>query len=355
MKRNIIALASLCALAASAQVRWLQPEHDFGAFSEDLSAVDAIFKFVNEGSEPVRVLDARATCGCTRPEVPKEDVAPGDTAEIKVTYLAQGRPGRFSKNVYVRTSDNPSEQRTLVVRGTVIGASATLASRFPLNAGPMKMRTATVGFGDVTRGKLKTMFVETYNQSADTLYPVVVGAPDFINVNITPAAVPPGEQAQLAFTLQSLNVPDWGISSGKFSFIPNSGVDPVEMDYFTIISEDFSKLTPGERLNGPVASIEPERINLGEVSADSEVKAEFAVTNTGKSPLIIRRMQVVDPSVVSATISTEKIKPGKKAVVKLLIDTAKAENEFINIRVTLITNDPNNSLLAGRVTAEISR
>lgn len=355
MKKSLIALASLCALTASAQVRWLQSEHDFGAFSEDLGAVDAIFKFVNEGSEPVRLLDARATCGCTRPEVPKEAVQPGDTAEIKVTYLAQGRPGRFSKNIYVRTSDKPSEQRTLVVKGTVIGASATLASRFPVAAGPMKMRTATVGFGDVTRGKLKTQFVEAYNQSTDTLYPALEGVPEYINVNITPAAVPPGEQVQLAFTLQSLNVPEWGITTGKFSFVPDRSAEPVEMDYFTIISEDFSRMTPGERLNAPVAAIEPERINLGEVPANGEIKAEFTVTNTGKSPLIIRRLQVVDPAVISATISSEKIKPGKKAVVKLAIDPAKTENDFLNIRVTLITNDPDNPLLAGRVTAEITR
>lgn len=353
MKLQLIAFALLASASASAQVRWLQPEHDFGAFSEDLGAVDAIFRFVNEGTESVRVLDARATCGCTRPEVPKEAVAPGDTAEVKVTYLAQGRPGRFSKNIYVRTSDKPSEQRTLVVRGTVIGASATLASRYPVAAGPMKMRSATVGFGDVARGKLRTQFIEVYNQSEDTLRPKLLGVPPFIDVNITPAEVLPGEQAQLAFTLQTLNVPDWGINSGTFTFVPDDDAEPVEMDYFTIISEDFSKLTPGERINAPVAALNPERINLGEISANQEVKAELTVTNSGKSPLLIRRMQVVDPAVTSATISAEKVKPGKKAVIKLTIDPAKAENEFINIRVTLITNDPDNSLLTGRVTAEI--
>lgn len=341
------------ALMASAQVRWLKPTHDFGAFNEDLGAVDAVFQFVNDGDQPVRVLDARATCGCTRPQVPSEAIAPGDTGEIKVTYLAQGRPGRFSKNIYVRTSDNPTEQRTLVVKGTVIGASATLASRFPVTAGPLKMRTATVGFGDVTRGKLKTQFVELYNQSADTVYPAVSGVPDYIQVNITPAAVPPGEQAQIAFTLQTLNVPDWGISGGKFAFTPNPGEEPVEMDYFTIVSEDFSRMTPGERLNAPVAALSPERINLGEVGVDEPLHAEFTVSNSGKSTLIIRRMQVVDTSVTSATISSEKIKPGKKATIKLSIDPAKAENDFINIRLTLITNDPDNSVITGRVTAEI--
>lgn len=356
MKNILLAMvAVLLASGASAQVKWLRSVYDFGAFSEDMGAVDATFIFVNETDSPVKVIDARATCGCTRPDVPKEAVAPGDTAEIKVTYLAQGRPGRFSKNVYVRTSDDPSSQTTLVVKGTVIGASATLASRYPVTAGPMRLRTSTAGFGEVMRGKLKTVYVEAYNQSTDTLRPRLEGLPEYIDAVFTPAEVIPGEQTQLALTLQTVKVPEWGISTGGFTFYPSADAEPVNMDYFAIVSEDFSRLTPGERLNAPVAAIEPARVDLGEVSPGELCHAEFTVSNTGKSPLLVRRVQVVDEAVISATISSEKIKPGKKAKVRITVDPSKAKNDFINARITIITNDPENYLLTGRVTAEIIR
>ncbi len=351
---TLIALCSL-SLAATAQVRWLQLEHNFGAFSEDLGAVDATFEMVNESDKPVRILDARATCGCTKPDVPKGDIAPGDTARIKVTYLASGRPGRFSKNIYVRTSAKPSEQQTLTISGTVIGASATLASRFPVAAGPMKLRSQTVGFGEVIRGKQKTIFIEGYNQSADTLHPSVDGLPPYIDLNIVPPAVAPGEQVQFAFTLQTLRVPQWGISAEKFTLTPDAGEQPVEMDFFTIVSEDFSQLTPGQRLNAPVATMEPQRINLGEIPAEGVHKVEFELKNSGKSPLIIRRVQAVDSAVVDVRTSTMKIKPGKSAKIAIEIDPAKAQTDFINARITVITNDPDNSLIAARVTAEIIR
>lgn len=347
--------AAIIALASSAEVRWLQPVHDFGAFSEDLGAVDAIFRMVNDTDKPVRILDARATCGCTKPVIPRRDIAPGDTAEVKVTYLANGRPGRFSKNIYVKTSDNPSVQHTLEVKGTVIGASATLASRYPVTAGPLKMRAATVGFGEVTRGKLKTNFIEVYNQSTDTVRPSVSGVPDYIDCTISPSAIAPGEQAQIALTLQSLKVPEWGITNGDFIFTPSAGSEAQKIDYFVIISEDFSRLTPGERLKAPIVSLEPQRVNLGEISANEQVEVEMTVENSGKSPLIVRRLQVVDEAITSAEISSKKIKPGKKATIKLNLDPSKAKNDFINARVTLITNDPDNSLTVGRVTAEITR
>lgn len=356
MKRTLlICAAAAMALGAPAQVRWLNPDHNFGAFSEDLGSVDVVFEMVNESDKPVRILSARATCGCTHPVVPKEEVAPGDTARMKVTYLATGRPGRFEKNVYVKTSDNPSEQRTLKISGVVIGASATLASRYPVAAGPMKMRTRTVGFGEVTRGRLKTIFVEAYNQSTDTLYPSVQGLPDYIDLDIVPSAVAPGEQTQLSFTLQTLKVPQWGISSGDFTFTPTPGAEPVPMDFFTIVSEDFSKLTPGERMKAPVAKITPERVNLGVISPETVETVEFKVLNSGKSPLMIRRVQVVDPAITSYKTSTEKVKPGKEATITVTVDASKAKTDFINARVTVIVNDPENSLITARVTAEIQK
>ncbi len=349
---SFIALFAI-ALAVQAQVRWLETDHDFGAFREEIGAIDATFRLVNGSDKPITIIEARATCGCTQPEYAPGEIAPGDTATLKVTYLADGRPGKFTKNIYVRTSDNRSERKTLTVSGTVIGASSTLASRFPVAAGPMKLRTSTVGFGEVMRGKQKTIFVEGYNQSADTLRPAVSGLPDYIDLTITPAAVPPGEQVHMAFTLQTLRCPQWGISSEKFALIPDGGSEPVEMDFFTIVGEDFSRLTPGQRLNAPVATIEPERINLGSIKPDSPVTVEFQVRNSGKSPLMLRRVQAEDPAVVAVKTSTDKVKTGKTAKITLTLDPSKAVNGFLNVRLTIITNDPDNSLLTGRITAEL--
>lgn len=356
MMKKVFASAILClALGADAQVQWLQPTHDFGAFSEDIGSVDAIFQMVNNGDKPVRILDARATCGCTRPVVPKGEIAPGDTAEIKVTYLASGRPGRFSKNIYVKTSDKPSEQRTLTVKGTVIGSTATLASRYPIQAGPMRLKTANAAFGDVARGRLKTIFIEAYNMSTDTLQPRLENLPEFIDATITPKTVAPGEQTQITLTLQSHKVPEWGVTQGSFSFIPKEDESATDIEYFTIISEDFTRLTPGQRLKSPIAEASSDRTDLGMISDSEPIEVEFEVKNAGKSPLLIRRLQAADEAIINAEISTEKIKPGKKATVKVTLDPAKSTKDFISARVLIINNDPDNSLLVHRITAEIQR
>lgn len=356
MKRHLITIITaftFCIL--NAQVKWINSIYDFGAFSEDLAAVDATFKFVNESDKPIRVIDARATCGCTQPKLPKTDVEPGDTAEIKVTYLAAGRPGKFSKNIYVKISDKPSENRTLTVNGTVIGSVRTLSSRYPIAAGSMRLKSNNAAFGEVTRGKLKTIYLEAYNMTADTLYPQLNNLPEFIDANIRPNAVAPGEQAHVSLTLQSTKVPDWGISKGEFTFIANENEEPIQIDYFTIITEDFNKLTPGQRIKAPIASADPHRIDLGEVPATEIIEVEFKVKNSGQSPLIIRRLQTSDDVIVNAYISKTKIGPNKSAKVKITIDPSKATTDFISTQVLLINNDPENSLLVERITAEIIR
>ena len=337
-------------LLLSAQARWLTRQHNFGAFSEDLATVDAVFLLVNDCDKPIRIIDARATCGCTIPEYSKSDIAPGDTASLKVTYAATGRPGKFEKNVYVKTSDAPSVQQTLTISGVVIGASATIRSRFPADAGKIKLQSNSAGFGEVKRGKFKTVFISMYTQSPDSLAPVIENLPDYIDVQITPPIVAPGQQSQIALTINSQKVPDWGITDDSFTFRSAPGEEPMKMDFFTIIVEDFSKLTPGQMQNAPECSITPQKIDLDTISSPQTV--EFTVTNSGKSTLTVRRLQVVDPVISEAKISSEKIKPGKKAKITVTIDPATAESDFINARLSLITNDPNNPLTVVRVTAE---
>ncbi len=334
-------------------VKWLRTAHDFGAFSEDIGAVDAVFEFVNTTSSPVRIIDARATCGCTVPQYTKDEIAPGDTAAITATYLASGRPGKFSKNIYVRTSAEPSVQQTLTVSGTVIGASSTLASRYPVVAGPLRLKSSTAAFGEVLRNKMKTLYIEAYNMSTDTVRPQLSGLPDFITGQVIPAEVAPGEQTQIVLTLQTASGPEWGVNADKF-VLKTAPDSETELDYFTIVTEDFSTLTPGQRINAPVATLTPERVNLGEVSDMKPVELTFELKNSGKLPLEIRRVQTADPVLSDVKVSTNKVKPGKTANITLTFSPSNATSDFVAARLTVICNDPENPLLTSRITAEIN-
>lgn len=93
--------------------------HNFGTIKEAAGPVTHTFEFMNTGNANLVIIDARAECGCTRPDYPKNPIAPGKKGKIKVTYNPAGRPGSFDKVVTIRTNGQPKKIR-LKVKGSVI-------------------------------------------------------------------------------------------------------------------------------------------------------------------------------------------------------------------------------------------
>lgn len=92
---------------------------DFGTIREDCGSVSHNFEFVNTGNGNLVINEAKAECGCTRPDYPKAPIAPSKKGKIKVTFLPAGRPGAFEKTVTVNTNGNPRKIR-LKIKGNVI-------------------------------------------------------------------------------------------------------------------------------------------------------------------------------------------------------------------------------------------
>lgn len=101
------------------EIKFEQTIYDFGNIREDGGKVSHEFVFTNEGNDPIKITEARAECGCTIPEYPKNEIAPGESGVIKVTYNPLGRPGGFTKVVRVRCTGNPGKVN-LKIRGTVL-------------------------------------------------------------------------------------------------------------------------------------------------------------------------------------------------------------------------------------------
>ncbi|MDE6581060.1 MAG: DUF1573 domain-containing protein [Duncaniella sp.] len=352
LRFSLIAAAALCAITSQAQVRWLEKIHDFGAFDEDLGTVYCDFKLVNEGTEPLAIVAARANCGCTRPTFSHEPVAPGDTAVVTVGFDPKGRPGKFEKNIYVET-DAEHSRTTLKIRGTVIGAGNTLKSRYPVEAGPMRLRGTTVAYGPVIKDHSAVKSLEGYNASPDTLHPVITGAPKYINVICEPKTVPPGEQFVVSCILHSDLSNDWGLTTGSFGLAPQPGVAPVNVETVAIIKEDFSTLTPAQMDKRPVMTLSEPRIDLGHLDRSlKKITHTFKITNSGTDPLILRSVTCQDPA-VTLDVSAVKIKKGKSARVTVTVDPSRLKPSApLNTRISIIANDPVNPTEMIRLTGE---
>lgn len=125
--KHFILLISIClamtvaltsATVGYAEATFQETAHDFGVIKEAKGPVSHTFKFTNTGTTPLVIVQATASCGCTRPEYPTKPIKPGKSGNVKVTFNPAGRPGAFKKLVKIKT--NGREHRsTLVITGTV--------------------------------------------------------------------------------------------------------------------------------------------------------------------------------------------------------------------------------------------
>lgn len=115
----VLAFSLNAADNSKAEIKFEKTTFDFGNVKEEGGPVTHEFTFVNSGSDPLKIISARAECGCTKPEFPQKEIAPGEKGVIKVTYNPLGRPGGFTKVITVRCTGNPGKIN-LKIRGTVV-------------------------------------------------------------------------------------------------------------------------------------------------------------------------------------------------------------------------------------------
>ncbi|MDX1447051.1 DUF1573 domain-containing protein, partial [Lishizhenia sp.] len=85
-----------------AQIEFEKTLHDYGTIEHGGNGVYE-FVFTNTGNQPLMISNAKGSCGCTVPSCPKEPIAPGASAEIKVKYDTN-RVGPINKSVTITSN-----------------------------------------------------------------------------------------------------------------------------------------------------------------------------------------------------------------------------------------------------------
>ncbi|MGB0431103.1 MAG: DUF1573 domain-containing protein [Bacteroidia bacterium] len=100
-----------------AEVKFDHTRHNFGKVYYKQKVLYN-FKFENTGEKDLIILDARASCGCTTPEWPKEPIKPGETGTITVGFKSTSK-GPFNKSITVDANTSP-KSTVLHISGEVL-------------------------------------------------------------------------------------------------------------------------------------------------------------------------------------------------------------------------------------------
>jgi len=101
-----------------ARIEFKHESKDFGEVNRG-EILKHVFRFKNSGDETLLVRRVRTSCGCTAALVSKDELEPGESGEIKVTFNTRGYAGYNKKFVYVETNDPGAPQKRLVLTASI--------------------------------------------------------------------------------------------------------------------------------------------------------------------------------------------------------------------------------------------
>ena len=72
------------------------------------------FRFTNTGNEPLKITNARGSCGCTVPDFPRDPIMPGQSGKIDVVFTPSKGQAGTTQNKTVTVTANTDPENTIL-------------------------------------------------------------------------------------------------------------------------------------------------------------------------------------------------------------------------------------------------
>ena len=195
---SLMAYAQVVGPKASAP----QTEFDFGTVEQGKIATHD-FTLINTGGDILKITDVHASCGCTVAKPDKNELAPGETTNIKVEFNSAGREGKQEKMIYVKTNDPNNPELKYKFTGNV-----SVVSEMKNNAlAPQLVFTESHhDFGKVKGGQVVDYTFKFKNTGKGTLEVTNVSTSCGCTVaHISSKKLEPGQEGTLRIELDTKN------------------------------------------------------------------------------------------------------------------------------------------------------
>lgn len=298
------------------------------------------FKIKNTGDEPLSIKEVIPSCGCTAVDWTRELISAGAEGSITAIYDAK-MLGVFQKDLEVYT--NASEEPVyLHLQGRVVTKLSDYSNSFPFEMGDIRLNVDNIEFDNVNRGDKPVAEIQLVNLSRKSYRPQLMHLPPYLTAQYYPEVLNGGRMGKILLTLDSEKLMQMGLTQTSVYLSRRPGDKVGEENEITVSSvllPDFSSLSVDERAKAPCMELSADTLDLGEMGRKRKRTGEVIISNTGKTNLEIKSLQVFN-NAMSLSLSNRTIASGKSEVLKVTI-TAKYLKKVKNRpRVLLITNDP---------------
>jgi hypothetical protein len=226
--------------------------HDFGVISDERE-VETKFKFTNNGTAEMEIVDLKGSCGCTVPQLAKKTYKPGESGEVTVRFNPNNRRGK---------------QHTAVTVTTNVPDKATVMLNVQSEVKPVVLTEPQVAsIGQIERGQGGKATLTITSRKLDL---------EITQVTPNDAKVTAVVGAKVQAELEGEKVVQFPI---EVTIAPDAPVGPVQTQC-TVRTNDpartFNFMALGEVLG--TVKAEPQRVTLGGLAAGADINTSFRIS-----------------------------------------------------------------------------
>jgi len=161
-----------------------KPVLNFGTISQG-KKLNFAFKLTNNGDSPLSITRTRTSCGCTVAHISTNSIAPGKSAELKITFDSSNFGGKVSKTITVESNDPEAPSTTITIKG-IINEDLVVTPR-------------QLNLGQTHIGSSKEVSVTLENNGTRAIKILSVTTPmPQVKVSLSRNALKPGERLQIS-------------------------------------------------------------------------------------------------------------------------------------------------------------
>ena len=343
MKRCLTLIFSLLAfslfICAQPHISSNKETHNFGQI-EWKQPVTVQYTITNTGNKPLVLTNVTTSCGCAVAEWTKSPIEPGEKGMVSATFDAQAL-GHFNKTIGIYSNAQPSLVY-LTFLGEVVQEVKNYEETHPYLIGHIRIDHNTIDFPDVKQGDKPEITLSVVNLSDSPYEPVLMHLPPYLTIEKTPNVLLKGKKGYLKLTLDTKQLVDFGLTQASVylsRFAGDKVSEENEIPISVVLLPDFSEMSEQEKMNAPVIHLSETNIDFSSrLAKKSKASHLIVVTNKGKSPLAIRKLQVFNPA-VGVKLKKTLLQPGEAT--KLEVSLSKRGIKIKrHLRILMITNDP---------------
>lgn len=314
--------------------------HNFGQI-EWKHPVTVEYTITNTGDKPLVLTNVTTSCACSAASWTKTPIAPGEKGTVVASFDAKAL-GRFEKSVGIYSNAQPS-LAYLKFTGEVVQEVKDFTKTHPYAIGQIRLSRTEFDFPDSHRGEEPTITFGVVNLSDRPYEPVLMHLPPYLKMEKKPDVLPKGGKGTIKLTLDTKQLTDLGLTQASVYLARFAG-DKVneenEIPVSAVLLPDFSAMTEQEKANAPIIKLSKTDIDFSErLAKKSKVSEDIIITNAGKSPLRISKLQVFN-SVVGVGLKKTLLQPGESTKLRVSIQKKSVGKKKHHLRILMITNDP---------------